>query len=149
MSRSLVHFSLSVLPDTFEADVRGAYLWVVSSTILQFPVRAPSLSWAEYLTWWYTCRYVTWIRSDSLCVCVCVCGWGELQCTSTLFQAKYEIKVYLKEKIDLADFVTAIYAHLMLFSPTQWLSCDVVGHYSLNLFCLLLLHILQFNCSKM
>lgn len=43
MSRSQLCSSLSVLPDTFETGVRGAYIWVVSSTILQFPVRTPPL----------------------------------------------------------------------------------------------------------
>lgn len=43
MSRSQVHFSLSLLLDTFELDVGGAYIWVVSSTILQLPPPLPEL----------------------------------------------------------------------------------------------------------
>lgn len=43
MSRSQVHFSLSLLLDTFELDVGGAYIWVVSSAILQLPPPLPEL----------------------------------------------------------------------------------------------------------
>lgn len=43
MSRSQVHFSLSLLLDTFELDVGGAYIWVVSSAILQLPPPLPDV----------------------------------------------------------------------------------------------------------
>lgn len=51
MSRSQVRFPLSVLHDTVEADASGAYIWMVSSTISQFPVRSPlpSTRWISYV----------------------------------------------------------------------------------------------------
>lgn len=128
MSRSQVRLSLSVLPDTFEADVRGAYIWVVPSTILQFPVRTPSPPWAGYLMICCTCRFITWIQPDLLFV-------------TRLFQDVCEI-------VDLMENFTD---QPVLFSPTQVLSCDYVVHpRSLSLTCLLIRHYLYciYYCSN-
>lgn len=83
---------------------RESLYLVVSSTILQFPVRAPPLPSLRWISCVMLHVQVRHVNQAWLAFCV---GRGE-QCTSRLFKAKSEIKVDLVENSALRYFYRQI-----------------------------------------